>query len=212
MYINDIGKAFGLPLASLRPGHCCRFSTRLLNASVDFFLPILLFLFIFLQLCEKWDAILSTDNTTTLNVCDWFSKAALDAFGEVAFDYNFGGIDNTPTPLARAMPSVLLETFGSPTAAQLAGMSLFQYIPLSLVKWILNTSPFPIFEHVRNTNKMSRQYLLEIIQERKAMPDLSQRRDILSIILKAGMSEDPSERLTDEEIVSELRLAGLSPL
>jgi cytochrome P450 len=105
------------------------------------------------------------------------------------------------------MPTVLLAMFGALTPGQLAGMSLLQYIPLSLVKWILNDSPLPLFNLVRETNKLSKQYLLEIIQERREMPDLGQRRDILSIILKAGMSENPSERLTDEEIVSQLRLA-----
>ncbi|KAH8806675.1 cytochrome P450 [Flagelloscypha sp. PMI_526] len=162
-----------------------------------------------LPLCEKWETALTTEESIELNICEWFSRAALDGFGAVAFDYDFGGIENNPTPLAKAMPSVILETFGSPTAGQLAALSVFQYIPLSLVKWILNESPLPIFDHVRTTNKMSKQYLLEMIQERREMPDLGQRKDILSMILKAGMHNDINDRLTEDEIVSELRRVAL---
>ncbi|KAJ3531713.1 hypothetical protein NMY22_g8040 [Coprinellus aureogranulatus] len=149
------------------------------------------------KLCEKWDALIEADakDAPVVNVAEWIGKAALDAFGEVALDYQFGGLDNAPTELARAMPTVLLETFGTPTGAS---------SPLSPH---CNT-----LDHVRNTNTVSQRILLGLIEDRKRMMKEGGggRKDIMSHILRAGLSEDPTAKLTDYEIVSELRFLLLA--
>lgn len=164
------------------------------------------------KLCEKWENIIAVSPSGTeqiINVAEWISKTALDTFGEVAFDYQFGGLDGTPTELAKAMPTVLLETFGSASIAQLAVVSLLQYIPIRMIRWILNDSPTHALDHVRKTNETSTKIILELIKDRREM-GTGGKNDIMSAILRAGESADPTSRLTDYEIVSELRFLLLA--
>ncbi|RXW23194.1 hypothetical protein EST38_g2664 [Candolleomyces aberdarensis] len=163
------------------------------------------------KLCEKWENVLAleTGDSTVLNISDWISKASLDTFGEVAFDYQFGGLDGHPTELAAAMPTVLLETFGFMSVSQAAVVSLLQYIPMSFIRWVLNDSPTHALDHVRNTNTVSTRIILDLINDRRTM-GAGGKKDIMSSILKAGLNDDPSSRLTDHEIVSELRFLLLA--
>ncbi|KAF6753901.1 cytochrome P450 [Ephemerocybe angulata] len=169
------------------------------------------------KLCEKWEGIIALErgDSAVLNVSEWISKAALDTFGEVAFDYQFGGLDEKPTPLSQAMPTVLLETFGTTSAAQLVLLSILQYVPLSLIRYVLNDAPItgilPGIGYVRNTNKESERILRElIVDRRKMMSEGDKKKDIMGHILRAGLSEDPTSKLTDYEIVSELRFLLLA--
>jgi cytochrome P450 len=106
------------------------------------------------------------------------------------------------------MPTVLLETFGTPSPGQLAALSLLQYVPMGLIRWILNSAPVGgRLDHVRNTNSVSQRILLELIEDRKRMMKEGGggKRDIMSHILRAGLNEDPTAKLSDDEIVAELR-------
>jgi cytochrome P450 len=97
-----------------------------------------------------------------------------------------------------------VETFGSMTVAQAAFVSLLQYLPMSLIRWIFNKAPSDDLEHVRKTNVVSNKILLQFIDEKRSM-GAEGKNDMMSNILRAGLSEDPSSRLTDQEIVSQLR-------
>ena len=110
------------------------------------------------------------------------------------------------------MPTVLLETFGTPAPAQLAALSLLQYVPMGLIRWILNSAPVGgKLDHVRNTNSVSQRILLELIEDRKRMMKEGGggKRDIMSHILRAGLNEDPTAKLTDDEVVAELRYVSI---
>ncbi|KAJ3493958.1 hypothetical protein NMY22_g20142 [Coprinellus aureogranulatus] len=104
------------------------------------------------------------------------------------------------------MPTVLLETFGTPTGGQLAGLSALQYVPMRFIRWVLNDAPVGgRLDHVRNTNNVSQRILLGLIEDRKRMMKEGGggRKDIMSHILRAGLTEDPTAKLTDYEIVSD---------
>jgi cytochrome P450 len=90
------------------------------------------------------------------------------------------------------------------TVSQATFLSLLQYIPMSLIRWILNKAPSKGLEHVRKTNAIATRIILQLIEEKRTM-GATGKNDIMSNILKAGSSEDPALRLTDQEIVSQLR-------
>jgi cytochrome P450 len=90
------------------------------------------------------------------------------------------------------------------SVSQAVVVSLLQYIPMSFIRWVLNDSPTHALDHVRNTNTVSTRIILELINDRRTMGS-GGKKDIMSSILKAGLNDDPSSRLTDHEIVSELR-------
>ncbi|KAJ3531712.1 hypothetical protein NMY22_g8038 [Coprinellus aureogranulatus] len=167
------------------------------------------------KLCDKWDELIEADSKRkpVINVAEWIGKAAVDAFGEAALDYTFGALDDEPTELARVLPTVLVETFGAPTGSQLAAPSALQYVPKRAIQWVLNEAPIGgKLPHIRNTNAASRQIMLRLIEERRDMMKIGGdgRKDILSHILRAGLSDDPVTKLVDHEIVSELRFLLLA--
>lgn len=90
------------------------------------------------------------------------------------------------------------------TASQVAFISLLQYVPMPVIHWIFKNAPAQALELAQKTNKVSRRIFLEMIGERKFMEN-GDKKDMISHIVKAGLSEDPSSRLSDEEIVSQLR-------
>lgn len=98
-----------------------------------------------------------------------------------------------------------METFGSMTASQAAFVSLLQYIPMSVIRWILNNAPVDALKSTQKTNEISRSIFLEMIDEKRSMEDGRKNLDMIGHIVKAGLSEDPSSRLSDEEIISQLR-------
>ncbi|KAF9493548.1 cytochrome P450 [Pleurotus eryngii] len=72
------------------------------------FLPV--FLGTANKLAEKWKDMISTsgtDGSMVVSMTYWLSRATLDAIGEAAFGYQFGGLDDDKNELANAYTTLL---------------------------------------------------------------------------------------------------------
>ncbi|KAK0462485.1 cytochrome P450 [Desarmillaria tabescens] len=138
------------------------------------------------KMASKWKELISTsDNqSVVLDMPSWTSRAALDAIGEAAFDYQFGALDNSANPLTIAYTNLFFDTFAVQTDNSTLSLALMEWVPKWLVRFLVQRAPFERLRHARMTNELS---------------------------VKANVSENPKTRLNDDELLAQMNtiiLAG----
>ncbi|KAJ3011042.1 hypothetical protein NUW54_g2300 [Trametes sanguinea] len=142
------------------------------------------------KLGQKWKDLLQTspDASQRINVMPWMSRCTLDIIGEVGFDVQCGALDDALNPVLQAYKGMFTDTIPVPT---------------EFVKYI------PTKEHIRfrRTLNIINNFARELIAQRTAAALAGKnenKKDILSILVRANASEDPKSRLSDEEMISQV--------
>ncbi|KAI3614092.1 cytochrome p450 [Moniliophthora roreri] len=160
-------------------------------------------------LTSKWQEEIGTlaEQTTVLNVVSHISRATLDALGHAAFDYDFGATTNRENPLARALGMLFTSTFGQTTNGQIVFLSIARFLPLRVLRAVNDRSPNPKLVHTRKTGEMTNEIARDLIKSKSAalLKGNIDRRDIMSLLVKANHSEEPKARLTEEELLAQMR-------
>ncbi|KIY46558.1 cytochrome P450 [Fistulina hepatica ATCC 64428] len=160
------------------------------------------------KMLGKWQDILNDSNSTEIVVDapDWLSRATLDALGHAAFDYNFGALDSDDNELARAYRHLLPHLLGAPSKNLILFLTLWRFVPDFIIKYILEDMSSERTMPARYTKQVSNAVAEQLIRDKRDAVALGQEsKDILSIIVKANLSEDPATKLSDEEISAQLR-------
>ncbi|KAG7087217.1 hypothetical protein E1B28_013198 [Marasmius oreades] len=145
-----------------------------------------------------------------IDMNDWLGRLALDAIGQAGFGYNFNALSDT-SPYSKAVK----EFF--PLYAQ---MQLF----LPLLPWLTKIGPprfrrfvaerlpsTPLHNLLEMTDIMSstsKEILntrLAFLDEKKAW-DSEGPKDIFTILLKANMSTEGKDHLSDEELMAQINV------
>ncbi|KAL0958260.1 hypothetical protein HGRIS_000413 [Hohenbuehelia grisea] len=162
------------------------------------------------RLCHHWETMItesSTSPTATVDVADWLSRAALDALGDIAFDYQFDTLENADDRLAKAHCSLLVSTFGLPTPGKIFAQHFLTYMPMWFFK-VLEHSPSRSLKGLRNVATEGNRVAKELVDRRlnamKAGTD-GIPKDIMSILVQANASETPTTKLSMEELYAEMR-------
>lgn len=166
-----------------------------------------------IKLCDKWkDMILSADDqSTVLDIPFWASRCTLDAIGEVAFDYEFGSLDDADNALGQAFSNLLFDTCGKLTDAQIFTQNIIAYIPARLTEFLGDNLPSKKLLHARETAKLSTAVGKDLVaQKMDAHLKGIEKHDILSLLIKANLSENHSSRLSEEELLGVMRLVILA--
>ncbi|KAJ7593938.1 cytochrome P450 [Mycena floridula] len=167
------------------------------------------------KMIDKWNDIIQTspDQTSVVNIHRWVSRAALDAIGHAAFDYEFGALDNDKTALAASYNNLFMDIFALPTKASLVFLSIAQYLPAEFSAFLIENSGSPRIQRVRSTFELSRQVARELVQ-RKSQAILddgnTKARDVMSLIVKANASESPATSLSEDEMLAQLQIMILA--
>ncbi|KAK0436857.1 cytochrome P450 [Armillaria borealis] len=159
------------------------------------------------KMAQKWTELmeLSSDQSIVVNVTPWVSRAALDAIGEAAFDYQFGALDNLDNPLAKAYTNLMFDTFGLPTKPAILSLSIMDNLPYDLAGFIMGNSRSARLVHAHKTNKLSTVVAKDLVMEKsKALLEGDGRRDIMSMLVKANASENPKKRLDQKELLAQM--------
>ncbi|SJK99587.1 uncharacterized protein ARMOST_02895 [Armillaria ostoyae] len=165
------------------------------------------------KMAQKWKETieLNSDQSITLNVTPWVSRAALDAIGEAAFDYQFGALDSLDHPLAKAYTNLMFDTFGLPTKPAILSLSIMDNLPYNLAGFIMDNSRSTRLTHAHNTKKLSTILAQELVTEKsKALLEGNGRRDIMSMLVKANASENPQKRLEQRELLAQMNTIVLA--
>ncbi|KLO20407.1 cytochrome P450 [Schizopora paradoxa] len=165
------------------------------------------------ELKYKWDNIVSSSSpqspekldekteSATIDVASWLSRTSFDIIGLTAFDYSFDALNDETDEVYNAYKTML--------DAQAKGPGFKRILELF----------FPILEtllpdqHLRNlkrSQKVVRATGLRLVSEKRAaiLADMSakngQQKDLLSLLIRANLSENHNQRLSDDEIVNQL--------
>ncbi|KAI0714601.1 cytochrome P450 [Earliella scabrosa] len=160
------------------------------------------------KLGQKWKDLLQAEHETSkrINVLSWLTRCTLDVIGEVGFDMQCGALDDSLNPVMEAYKNMFADAIPYPSKFTLLFRALWPYIPMRFLKLV---QYIPTRDHVRfrKTLKIINNFAKGLIDEKTEAVLAGQgekKKDIMSILVKANASENPKQRLTDEEMMSQM--------
>ncbi|KAI0658317.1 PAH-inducible cytochrome P450 monooxygenase PC-PAH 1 [Cubamyces menziesii] len=160
------------------------------------------------KLAQKWKDLLQTtpDNAQRINVQSWLARCTLDVIGEVGFDVQCGALDDSLNPVMHAYKNMFVDALPFPSMKTIIFRHFWKYIPMPILKYVQYV---PTKEHVRfrQTLKVINNFARELIEQKTEAVLAGKnenKKDIMSILVKANASENPKSRLTDEEMISQM--------
>ncbi|KAJ3575283.1 hypothetical protein NP233_g1211 [Leucocoprinus birnbaumii] len=162
------------------------------------------------KVAEKWKDIIAQQGSESaiFDIPSWGSRAMLDAIGVAAFDYQFGSLEDSNNIVTSVWNGVLTDTFGSVTKRDIIAQGILRFIPPKLLAYI----PNPKMDHMRYAGKVLTDVARTLVQDKtEAAIQGKDAHDIMSILVKANLSHDKSMRLSEEEMLAQMRtllLAG----
>ncbi|KAI0363415.1 cytochrome P450 [Pilatotrama ljubarskyi] len=163
----------------------------------------------------------SSEGGQIVDVNGWMGRTTLEMLGQAALGYSF---DNFVDDSSDAFGESLRAFFPTYARVMLLGFiipPLSWFVPLWLCRAILRAIPHPDLREMMRISDTMAQRSLEIVNERKmalmkgddALKEkIGEGKDLMSILLKANVLAQESDRLTDEELVAQMStfmLAGM---
>ncbi|KAK0434770.1 cytochrome P450 [Armillaria borealis] len=145
------------------------------------------------KMVSKWKELISAteEESVVIDIPSWTSRGTLDAIGEAAFDYQFGALDDSAKPLTNAYTNLLFDTFAAATDNTILSLCLMDWLPV----WV----------HLRMSRDLTRQVAKQLLIEKyEALAADKPKRDIMSLLVKANVSENPKTQLSEEELLSQM--------
>jgi len=160
---------------------------------------------------NQWTDILvsSPDQTAVFNVATWLSRATMDSVGEAAFDYQFGALTNSKNEFMEAYMGLMSDTLGSPSRSAIFMQTV---LPVWVLQLMSKYSNRRNLVHARHTAQLANAVTRQLVDSKaEALLHGKGNKDILSLLVRANASEDAKAKLTDEELLAQMRtilLAG----
>jgi cytochrome P450 len=133
----------------------------------------------------------------------------MDSIGQAAFDYQFGALANTDNEFMKAYFGLMSDTLGSPPKSAIFMQTIF---PIWVLQLMSKFSQARNLVHARHTAKLANEVTRQLVQSKaKALLQGKGNKDILSLLVKANASQHASTKLTEEEMLAQMRtilLAG----
>ncbi|EKM52322.1 uncharacterized protein PHACADRAFT_211594 [Phanerochaete carnosa HHB-10118-sp] len=150
---------------------------------------------------------------TTVQVHGRLARTTLDIIGEAAFGFDFGALDNTENEVSKAYHKMFADSQLYPSVWSMVFQAMWSLIPEPLLFYI-RYLPTRENARYRYTLKVMDKLSGKLIKERSrevaaGNPDVS-RKDVLSLLVRANMSESLKMRLSDEETRSQIGTMTLS--
>ncbi|EGN95464.1 hypothetical protein SERLA73DRAFT_113010 [Serpula lacrymans var. lacrymans S7.3] len=160
------------------------------------------------KLVINWkDALIdSRDGTIVYDVLNEATLATLDAVGKAAFEYDFGILERKGNALATSFTNFLVEGFGLPTnGTLLVQHGIMGRIPGPLLK-LATSLPLAGIKRFKKHGELCDSIARELIDAKgRALQQGKAGRDVLSLIVKANLSQNERTKLSDEELLAEFR-------
>ncbi|KAF9787520.1 cytochrome P450 [Thelephora terrestris] len=161
------------------------------------------------SLAEIWRESISaagSGQAAIIDVHSWLSKTALDVIGAGAFDYDFGALENKDNKLTKSYENLTFGAFGKPSKGRLFVMDSIKWAPKGTGAWLFNRDKSSGMTRLRENRTYVREVAEKLIEEkRQELEDGTSGKDLLSLLVKANSALRPDWRLSDEEIISQVR-------
>ncbi|KAG6843957.1 hypothetical protein H0H87_011412, partial [Tephrocybe sp. NHM501043] len=118
----------------------------------------------------------------------------------------FGALDNESDALAQAYKSLLVSTFGLPSKGKIFAQHLLNYLPIPAFH-VMEKLPSRSLQGLKNVAIEGDRIARALIKERTAalLSGAEIGKDVLDVIVRANLSEDPKCRLPEEELSAQMR-------
>ncbi|KAJ6510946.1 cytochrome P450 [Mycena sanguinolenta] len=158
------------------------------------------------RLSAKWKESLGADGSAVVNAPRFFTRYFLDVIGEVAFDYQFGTIDDENDPLAAALSSIV-PSLSVPSKTRIFIMGLLEFLPASWVRFIVDYAPFQTLRNGRRAARLATQIAKELVDEKtEALLAGKSKHDIMSLLVKANASTNEQANLSEAEVLAQITI------
>ncbi|KAF8518694.1 cytochrome P450, partial [Hysterangium stoloniferum] len=165
---------------------------------------------VFLQTAEKvvgkWrDLLQDGQQSTVVDLYAWLSGLTLDVVGQGVLSHDFGALDDTPGEFVRVYRNLFVDMFHKSSDMAIAIGSLFGYLPI-WVTIVLHKLTMRAAKRFSEYQAVSKNIALEIVQREMASLEggLPQGKDIMSSLLRANMSETAKNKMSTEELLSQM--------
>ncbi|KAJ7275776.1 cytochrome P450, partial [Mycena rebaudengoi] len=157
------------------------------------------------KLCAQWRERISDVDSVEVNVPHYFSRFFLDVIGEVAFDYQFGTTNNQEDQFAKSLSSIV-PMFRAPSNATIFVLGLMEFLPVSVVKFIIDYAPTGGLRNGRRVDKIAVGISKQLVEQKaEALIAGKGKRDIMSLLVKANASENPRTSLSEAEMLAQMK-------
>ncbi|KAI6029284.1 cytochrome P450 [Pisolithus microcarpus] len=161
------------------------------------------------SMVARWMEVVNTGNSdkVVLDIPSWVSRATLDAIGQGAFDVKLGCLDNSEIPLAKGYQGMMMSVFGTPSVLQIFIQEALKYIPQSIVKYWVKHTPNHRAARLREVNDVATATAKTMVTEKaESLLQGKGSRDIFTLLVKANMDAEAKNKLSDEELYSQMRV------
>ncbi|KAF8518583.1 cytochrome P450, partial [Gautieria morchelliformis] len=147
------------------------------------------------------------ESSAVVNVPTWLARTTLDAIGIAAFDYQFDAIDQgSDNKLSNAYKNLFVETSLNRSRLSFAYDAFVGLLPQWLVTFVHRATPTKRYRRWRSYMKTARE-VGQTLVDRQMTSHVEVKdgyKDVMSILIKANLSEEPKAKLSNEEILAQL--------
>ncbi|KAJ7512218.1 cytochrome P450 [Mycena galericulata] len=141
------------------------------------------------RLSSKWKENTGSNGLTVVNTPRYFSRFFLDVISEVAFDYQFSATNDENDPLSMALSSV------APQISLPSKAAMF-------ISGVLELMPTVLAGHQDAVGVAK-----GLVDEKtEALVAGKNKRDIMSLLVKANASENPRMNLAENEMLAQMQV------
>ncbi|KAF8576236.1 cytochrome P450 [Ramaria rubella] len=156
---------------------------------------------------SKWKNIVAQEDNISgvIDIPSWLARMTLDAMGSAAFDYEFGALDEDDNELAKVYRNLLVDAFFKRSNVTLVFEALWGYLPWGIVM-IIQMLPTKQLKRLRGYIKAAGRVAKNIVDIQTDRYDAGNEggKDVMSILIRANLSEDPKTRLGVDELKAQL--------
>ncbi|KAF8518880.1 cytochrome P450 [Gautieria morchelliformis] len=144
--------------------------------------------------------------STVIDTPSWLARTTLDAIGRAAFDHDFGAIDEKEDELYVVYKNLFADSFFKRSDFAIAFEALWGYIPLCVVS-AMRLLPTKQLRRLRTYTKVAHRVAKGIVQTQTESYSSGKEcgKDVMSILIRANLSEDPKSKLSETEVMAQLK-------
>ncbi|KAF9782990.1 cytochrome P450 [Thelephora terrestris] len=164
------------------------------------------------KLSTKLREALTKSEDKIINIAPWLAHTTLDIIGETALNYPFNTLDNHQDELTSVYENLFIDAVTFPPAGALIFKGLWCYLPEWILPWMayLPAKQLRVFRRYMGVARRVASQLLDDVC-REMVSGQNNRRDVMSLMVRANSTQGPKQGMTNDELVSQmttLMLAG----
>ncbi|KAI0826239.1 cytochrome P450 [Irpex lacteus] len=137
----------------------------------------------------------------------WLARTTLDLIGETAFHFEFGALDNSQNEVSRVYENMFVKVRLHPSMFDILFRATWRFFPLKVLE-LIKYIPRRGLRALRATRKVvdnvAASLVEQAIEDAKTVEIEKGKKDVMSVLVRANLSENPSLQLSKEEMMAQM--------